>query len=527
MTHLGPLDNPVVKAKCPLPLLAYNSYPFPSMGASTVPGRGGQQHRVELDSWAEKPTVWIVNGYTRGGEMDGLIHDNWDVGNFQIFEEVDGKLVSKRKFIDDVKKAVVRHIPPILWRQRLYVNPASGKLYVGEGDSGVMKSFKQLVEISPDSGKIRLVDPPFDAEDICFDQNGLVYLRTDNVVQRYDPATWQEVPWDYGEERTGVGFGAECGAGGRSAPLRSGLPTPGHRSFNFWHLGGMDVSLKGHLVVTTCNGEPPKDLKVEAYEVRNFKYQGGSYTPQIYPGRMRWGEIHIWDKHGKLVKEDAVPGMGHLNGIGIDPDDNIYVLAASRRLVDGKPVDPGLERDVSGAVFKVPAGKVKVLAPGGVPVPLPAESQPKRSIDIGGFGSYTSGWVEGAEWFYGGIGFGTPGSCVCWNCRFDLDYFNRSFAPESLHCSVAVLDSSGNLILRVGKYGNVDDGKPLESKGGPADPNSIGGDEVALMYACYVGTHTDRRLFIADAGNARIVSVKLGYHAEEKIPLKDVPDLKK
>jgi hypothetical protein len=47
---------------------------------------------------------------------------------------------------------------------------------------------------------------------------------------------------------------------------------------------------------------------------------------------------------------------------------------------------------------------------------------------------------------------------------------------------------------------------------------------VAIFHAAYLGTHTDRRLFIADAGNARILSVKLGYHAEEKTALKDVPD---
>ena len=34
-----------------------------------------------------------------------------------------------------------------------------------------------------------------------------------------------------------------------------------------------------------------------------------------------------------------------------------------------------------------------------------------------------------------------------------------------------------------------------------------------------VAGHTDHRLFIADFGNARIVSVKLGYHASEKIAL--------
>jgi hypothetical protein len=44
------------------------------------------------------------------------------------------------------------------------------------------------------------------------------------------------------------------------------------------------------------------------------------------------------------------------------------------------------------------------------------------------------------------------------------------------------------------------------------------------MHPCFVGTHTDRRIFISDYGNARIVSVRLGYHAEDKILLKDVPE---
>jgi len=216
--------------------------------------------------------------------------------------------------------------------------------------------------------------------------------------------------------------------------------------------------------------------------------------------------------------------MGHLNGIAIDRNDNIYMLLASRRLIDGKPIDPGLERDVSGTLVKVPAKRAKVLsssAGNSVPVPLPDDAKPKRPPDVTG---YTTGWIEGAEWFYGGVGFSTPGKCVCWNSRFDLDYFNRSFAPEPLSFSVAVLDSSGNLILRIGNYGNVEDGVPLVKQGGPPGPRSIGGDEVALAHACYVATHTDRRLFIADAGNARIVSVKLDYHATERVALKEVED---
>ena len=105
--------------------------------------------------------------------------------------------------------------------------------------------------------------------------------------------------------------------------------------------------------------------------------------------------------------------------------------------------------------------------------------------------------------------------------RFDLDLFGRSFAPEVIRGKVAVLDSNGNLILRVGQLGNVDDGKPLVAAGGPPNTRSIGGDETALFWPVNLATHSDRRLFIHDWGNARIVSVKLDYHATEKVSLKE------
>ena len=53
---------------------------------------------------------------------------------------------------------------------------------------------------------------------------------------------------------------------------------------------------------------------------------------------------------------------------------------------------------------------------------------------------------------------------------------------------------------------------------------SLGNDEVALFWPNHVATHTDRRLFIADPGNARILSVRLGYHATQKVALRDVAE---
>jgi hypothetical protein len=42
-----------------------------------------------------------------------------------------------------------------------------------------------------------------------------------------------------------------------------------------------------------------------------------------------------------------------------------------------------------------------------------------------------------------------------------------------------------------------------------------------LFHGAYLATDTDKRLFIADPGNARILSVKLDYHATERVPLRE------
>jgi hypothetical protein len=241
------------------------------------------------------------------------------------------------------------------------------------------------------------------------------------------------------------------------------------------------------------------------------------FQPQFFPGRFYWGEVHVFDKHGKLLYPDAVPGITELFGIAQDRDDNIYVLSTITQILNGTPYP----NEKTGTLMKFKPQKAHVMCGGeipNVPVKLSEYEKPHRPPD--GFRYSEQYWIEGAEWKYGGVGFcGKNSHCSCWNCRFSLDYFARSFVPEVEHFSVAVIDTAGNLVLRVGRYGNIDDGKPLEPAGGPPQPRSIGGDEVALFYAPYLATLTDQRLFIADPGNGRILSVKLDYHATEKTPL--------
>lgn len=162
----------------------------------------------------------------------------------------------------------------------------------------------------------------------------------------------------------------------------------------------------------------------------------------------------------------------------------------------------------TGTVIKVVPGKARILSEIGAPIPLTAETTPPRPADLQD-AARSKMWIEGAEWMYGGVGFTAPG-CNCWNARFTFDYFGRSFAPEVDRFKVAVLDSNGNLILRVGRYGSAD-------SAGTKSLVPLGGDEVGMVNGAYLATHTDRRLFIADLANDRIFNVKLDYHRTEKV----------
>ena len=524
-THLGPVDDPKPVASYPLQLAAYSEGVFMNRTCWT--------HDLFVDFHAEPPTIWVVPGSGDSTEKLMQLRRSYSPGQWQfsawaechyrLYVEKDGKLVEKANFARDAAAAVTRITPasaPACDRQRLYVNPRNGELWVMEGDSGVGKATREMLRINPATGQVTAVPLPFTTEEIAIDLNGLMYLRTDLMVARFDPANWREVPWDYGETFDNPGFD------GDGYKLRSAVPLPGSGKPGCFHLGGFAVSPKGHIVVSCYNIQVARARDPNAPAIRETA--GKPYTPPLYPGRLRWAEVHVWDKQGNLVYEDAVPGLPMTDGLAMDRDDRIYALVAAQAKWGGKPFP--LECAQTLMKFKAKQAKFLSLDGSGVPIPLGPDVAPKRPPDItDGFAGRA--WVEGAEWMYGGVGCDgfiprRGNICSCWNARFALDLFARSFATELGRSCVAVLDSNGNLIMRIGKYGNVDDGMPLVRDGGPANPRPVGGDEVALARPTYVGTHSDRRLFIADYGNYRILSVKLDYHATEKIPLRGIPDRK-
>jgi hypothetical protein len=102
-------------------------------------------------------------------------------------------------------------------------------------------------------------------------------------------------------------------------------------------------------------------------------------------------------------------------------------------------------------------------------------------------------------------GVGGEYPCECYHCKFDTDLYGRSFLPRAYGYHVAVLDTNGNRICEIGRYGNAD--KPA-MKPGDAD--------IGLGQCSYLATVSDRWLSIADDSNVRIIRVKLGYHVERR-----------
>ncbi len=506
LTRLGPFEDPRPRATYDLPL---------RLGSRCLNrGRiwGGLEVTAELDSWTDPPTIWIVPGLPVKGEQQGEVpyiggatEVTWEQAGIKLYAEKDGKLQLLRDFGREAKEAVLRLVPPMFARQRLYVNPKTGLLYVAEGQTTHYKAFKDVLEIDPTTGKIREVSLPFDAEDMAFDTDGRVYLRSHDLLVRYQMDRWREIPFDYGEQHSRVGTSLSRDT--RRTDVASGLPLYNGTG---WHKGGIYVNVKGDIIascyVTKGDRVPPLAKRTDEKQVE--AYTGKEYTPRMYPGRLRFGEMHIWDKHGQLLHEDAVGGLVDAYGVGIDRDRNVYLLAAPTRVLDGKRYFNRL----TGTLMKVRPGRGRIISQNShlIPFAVSDGTAPGRPHDL--VKGSSPAWVEGIEWMYGGVGYcgknavREGGHCACYNSRFTLDYFARSFAPEVRRFAVAVLDSAGNLIMRIGSYGNVDD------------------EGIGLMHGAYVATHTDRRLFIADPGNARIVSVALEYHRSQSVPMTDASD---
>lgn len=433
-------------------------------------GRAANDPVFCVDGWTSPPTIWLTHRH----------------GEIALYEDRGDSLALKHEFVEDVKRA--GHIPFYFssgYRHCLSADPVRGHLYLYQGD---------LWRFEPASGAYASVELPKvggEMDEFLIGPDGLAYLRTCKYIVRYDPDTWRQVPYDYGETVTG-GWGFK-------APGAIRFPWP-----NVFHCQtGFGVAHNGDLMVLGIYAEAYEHLRVSsAWHMdgggsRKSKDLEGFFRPKPYPGRLadRGGVsvLCIWDRRGEEKLFDAVQSIPiQSSGVRGDHEGNIYLgFGAQKYGPDGQPI-------YGNSIAKfTPRGGQFLFSNAATP-PLP--QRPDRPPEFRHLRHHTADiWTRGQLlWSFGGVNTMVRGTCFCPQLRFDVDPYGRVFVPEAHRCTVAILDTNGNLIQRIGKYGNADSG-----------------GELALAYCTYLAADARRgRLYLADSGNQRILSVALSYHAQ-------------
>ncbi len=443
--------------------------------ARGTPYAGHFAQAVELDSWSKQPTIWLMPFNRRDTVYGSFAAGGLPTGPC-LFVERDGQLVLKQRFDDECGKAGVLQQYATMQREQLYFDPKREILYVAEMFS-FHNGYNTLAAIDIQTGAERLVRLPTRVQELGVDAKGRLYCRLNDGVVRYDPATWKELPFEHGEARKNY----QPEKYSRRVQVAGAIVAPGgwNDKNNPYNKEALAVSPRGDVVLRQ----------------------------------------NLFDRTGTLKHKNLLAGLpGTRGGLDMDWQGNLYAAVQNPRLLDGRAF--GNPTWGNGTLIKVKAqdlDKARLIYAGtekqgwNSPAPklvVPKGEEPQRPRETDEF------WVEGAQWVYGAA----PCGALMWRCncrsgRFKTDYFGRSFVPEAWRYSIGVLDTNGNLIARFGRYGNVD-------SAGPKSLVPLGGDEIGLFDPQYVATQTDKRLFIADVGNGRIVSAKLDYHASERVPIK-------
>jgi len=338
--------------------------------------------------------------------------------------------------------------------------------------------------------------------DVALDRDGNIYLMDGygtNSMSRYSP-DGRPLPF------SGIG----------SHTIKTGT----YRGY------GPDMGMRGH-----CVG-----LNGDMYLMRSSNY-GDS---DVFGNR-----VDVFGPDGRPKKRNLVDGLGYGDcGLGVDAAGNVYVGANVRP--KDKPYPDGFNEQVSAEPFawwrrgtrKPPWhymylnpylfhwGSVLKFGPEGgalyghifyrKPVkPVRdvffADRAPKGAIALRSAYLQREIKVVGMQWRFAGMA-PVPSSsdgprpdpgCVCMPSHLAVDPFGRVFVPDGFRFSVPMLDSKGNLLHRIGGYGNVD----------------TRGPEIGFVWPAFLAV-ADGTLYAADTVNARIAVIRFDWADEAVVPLR-------
>jgi len=511
-----------------------------------VDGVGGEH--MALDSWSAKPRLWLAGDTPSFESRSDRDRPRQGV---RVHEEDGGTLRLALSF-DAVaqKEAGENYIGP--WGGNVF-----DKVWCDPVREQVYYRWSHVFDLR--TGKLLGAYPkPCAYDDAAFDKRGYMHLHFNPCffgqgVGRVDPSRatlvdnargrafrYPEVPYDYGVEALG---------------WRGILPTKdqgGAKGFQ----DGLGVNMRGD-VASQCNiYYVPKwedEVRADALAGNEARMKAGQWSEEqnlydawlrkvaeaqkrgeeVYAIRHRpgvplsGGTVWVYDRTGEVKRPCAVLAGDLINGVQIDEDLAVYFVNARPKVHGGKPFLYGkggiLGTNARIAPFTGTLIKTKpnqecrvLLARSKVKLdPLPDRPPDLMALDFMddaymGKGSWC--WVEGAEWLYAGVSPITSVGCSCPRQHLGLDWYKRVYVPEAYRRSIGILDTNGNLVMHLGRYGNFDDAPGGERGAKP------GGEDIGMMLVRFISA-TDNYLVYGD-WDEKLVVLKLAYQAEETAPIK-------
>ncbi len=266
------------------------------------------------------------------------------------------------------------------------------------------------------------------------------------------------------------------------------------RGGNYRGVRGLGVAPNGDIYLLHYKGVQPGSFK-------GLGEKGGDWSTAL---------LDVYSPDGKKKQAGLLTLSAGVGGVRVDRAGNIYVaedimppdqlVPPEFKAVKGRELN--VYRNLYGSILKFgpKGGKVGVYRRG---KKVPDEGV--KGVNLHWSGTCQVRVTGDLKGFFPGVaptGAGS-GGCTCYVPRFDLDGFDRLFVPDVARFSVKVLDGRGNLLTRIGSYGNADSAGPK---------SKIPKPEIAFAWPAYVAV-TDEALYVSDMLNRRVLRARLIYAA--------------
>jgi len=441
-----------------------------------------EEAMIALDAAADPPALWFAGWYrNKKGPPARVVR----------IEDRDGKLAE----VADAMSA----------------NGLSEK--TGEGDSS-LSSHQSYLDADRAAGKCvfgAVVGP-----------DGLYYQRLTSEgadstwIVRTDPATGRYVPFEKNTAQARVRWGKDL-------LVHEGKPVMG---LVLKHGGGGPHEFQNPFTVA-----PYGDIYAPCYaRAAVDEMLKAGITPPVKPG-VCCDNLWVFAPDGEIKAVSALPGLTISDGVRVGRAGALYVVLGLKPV--GQKTPEGLSPDSTfdetrwGSLVKFnsvrgrfPVGRI-VGWWENADAENPTHRLERRLVR-----------VDSAHWSYGGVSPVSAHylSCVCLKSSFDLDEYERAWVCAAQTCTINVLDANGNIVARLGGYGNNDsrgdDSAVIDPQTGelrarrPDDPPQLKSPLRPLAFSLPRSVAVSgRTMWVHDVGQRALLRARLMYRVEQTAAL--------